>query len=123
MRQSTLGPVCISKKLFDRFKSKEARPQFLNLMLFFVSWSIAIAENAAATAPLSSPWQKKLIEYGWDSQTPAFTPAGNMYIPRPAPPFRVNLARERPEPNEYSSWAPVAKSLFETGNFGTWKFK
>src|SRR6266851_3649282 len=23
---------CISKKLFDRFKSKEARPQFLNLM-------------------------------------------------------------------------------------------
>jgi len=91
--------------------------------LFFVSWSIAIAENAAATAPLSSPWQKKLIEYGWDSQTPAFIPAGNMYIPRPAPPFRVNLARERPEPNEYSSWAPVAKSLFETENFGTWKFK
>src|SRR6266404_3565830 len=40
--------------------------------LFFVSWSIAIAENAAATAPLSSPWQKKLIEYEWDSQTPAF---------------------------------------------------
>src|SRR5690242_9499032 len=22
--------------------------------------------------PLSAPWQKKLIEYGWDSQTPAF---------------------------------------------------
>src|SRR5438128_742215 len=40
--------------------------------LFLVAWSVAIAENAAPAPVLSSPWQKKLIEYGWDSQTPAF---------------------------------------------------
>jgi len=40
--------------------------------LVFVAWSAAIAENAAGIPSLSSPWQKKLIEYGWDSQTPAF---------------------------------------------------
>jgi len=30
------------------------------------------ARPGPATPPLSAPWQKKLIEYGWDSQTPAF---------------------------------------------------
>ena len=28
--------------------------------------------NSAPAPEQSSPWQKKLIEYGWDSQTPAF---------------------------------------------------
>jgi len=37
--------------------------------------SAAAAEDALpgpAIPPLNAPWQKKLIEYGWDSQTPAF---------------------------------------------------
>jgi hypothetical protein len=43
--------------------------------LFLLIRLSAGAEEAgpgAATPPLSAPWQKKLIEYGWDSQTPAF---------------------------------------------------
>jgi hypothetical protein len=46
-----------------------------------------------------------------------------MYTARPAPPVRVNLAREGPQANESSSWAPVARSFLETGNFGNWRFK
>jgi len=42
--------------------------------LVLVRWT-AVAEAVGpgpATPPRSAPWQKKLIEYGWDSQTPAF---------------------------------------------------
>src|SRR5689334_12973278 len=37
--------------------------------------SSALADDTALSTPsraLSFPWSKKLIEYGWDSQTPAF---------------------------------------------------
>ena len=41
-------------------------------LLIRLSAGAAAAEPGPATPPLSAPWQKKLIEYGWDSQTPAF---------------------------------------------------
>jgi len=81
----------------------------------------ARVEQNGWTAELAIPWSILGI-LGPPAQV-ANTSAANMYTPRPPPPFRVNLARERPEANEYSSWAPVAKSFLETGNFGTWKFK
>ena len=81
----------------------------------------ARVEQDGWTAELAIPWS--ILGISGPPAQVTNTPAGNMYIPRPPPPFRVNLARERPEANEYSSWAPVAKSFLETGNFGTWKFK
>ena len=48
---------------------------YLAAGLFVLICLTAAAEEAGpspATPPLSAPWQKKLIEYGWDSQTPAF---------------------------------------------------
>ncbi len=57
---------------------KSQRIVFRSLLLagfFLAGFRPAAAENGAASplpVPLSAPWQKKLIEYGWDSQTPAF---------------------------------------------------
>src|SRR5664279_1149895 len=48
---------------------------YLAAWLFVFICLTAAAEEAGlgpATPPLSASWQKKLIEYGWDSQTPAF---------------------------------------------------
>src|SRR5262245_3746337 len=48
---------------------------FIFALLLFALTAAAGAEEASQPAsprPLSFPWQKKLIEYGWDSQTPAF---------------------------------------------------
>src|SRR5262249_7841240 len=42
---------------------------------FRLLFCITIAEravNAAEPVAVSPPWQKKLIEYGWGTQTPAF---------------------------------------------------
>src|ERR1044071_7928492 len=46
----------------------------LSALFLFGLFAAITAEVSAteATQPKSSPWQKKLIEYGWDSQTPAF---------------------------------------------------
>ena len=90
--------------------------------------------------PLTQPWEHaaRLDQHGWTAEiaipwstlgisgAPASAtsaPAPDMYVPRPAPPIRVNLGRARLQANEYSSWAPVARSLVESGNFGTWRFK
>jgi hypothetical protein len=88
--------------------------------------------------PLTQPWEHaaRLDQHGWTAElaipwstlgisgppAPA-APASDKYVPRPAPPVRVNLGRARPQSNESSSWSPVAKSFVESGNFGTWQFK
>jgi hypothetical protein len=90
--------------------------------------------------PLSQPWEHaaRLEQNGWTAEiaipwstlgisgppviaTSAPTP--DTYAPRPAPPVRVNLGRERPQDNEYSTWSPTAQGFVESGNFGTWRFK
>ena len=51
------------------------RTTFLAAWLCLLGRLIAVSDEAGpgpATPPLSAPWRKKLIEYGWDSQTPAF---------------------------------------------------
>ena len=90
--------------------------------------------------PLTQPWEHaaRLDQHGWTAEiaipwstlgisgppAPAApAPASDKYVPRPAPPIRVNLGRTRPQANESSSWSPVAKSFVESGNFGTWRFK
>jgi hypothetical protein len=78
-------------------------------------------EQNGWTAELAIPWSTLGLSGPPVAVSSAAAP--NMYSPRPAPPLRVNLARQRPKANEYSSWAPVAKSVLETGNFGTWKLK
>jgi hypothetical protein len=78
-------------------------------------------EQNAWTAEIAIPWSTLGIPGPPPRETAL--PAPDMYVPRPAPPVRVNLARQRPQANEYSSWAPVAKTFLEPGNFGTWRFK
>ena len=73
------------------------------------------------TVELAIPWS--MIGLSGPPETATNAPALDMYTPRPAPPFRINLARARPQAGEFSSWSPFAKSFLETGNFGTWKFR
>jgi hypothetical protein len=73
------------------------------------------------TAEIAIPWSMLGISGPPAPAAPA--PASDRYVPRPAPPIRVNLGRARPQANESSSWASVAKSFVESGNFGTWRFK
>lgn len=90
--------------------------------------------------PYTPPWEHaaRLDSQGWTVEIaipwstlgipgpplpPASAPAPDVYVPRPPPPFRVNLCRARPQANERSSWSPVAKSFAESGNLGTWRFK
>src|SRR5512140_1341652 len=60
------------------FSPSRGRPKVRFLFVtgvFLATCCAAVADDAATTSttpPLSAPWQKKLIEYGWDSQTPAF---------------------------------------------------
>ena len=82
---------------------------------------VARVEQKGWTAEIAIPWSILGIAGPPTSASPAA--AHGVYVPRPAPPVRVNLARERPQANEYSSWAPVARSFPESGNFGTWRFK
>jgi len=56
----------------DRSVPNALSVTFLVLLIAVPATGAAEAPQAPALAPLSSPWQKKLIEYGWDSQTPAF---------------------------------------------------
>jgi hypothetical protein len=90
--------------------------------------------------PLTQPWEHaaRLNPHGWTAEiaipwstlgisgppaSATSAPVPDMYVPRPAPPIRVNLGRARPQANEYSSWTPVARNFVESGNFGTWRFK
>ena len=73
------------------------------------------------TAEIAIPWST--LGISGPPAPAASAPAPDMYVPRPAPPVRVNLGRARPQANEYSSWSPVARSFVESGNFGTWRFK
>ena len=73
------------------------------------------------SAEIAIPWSTLGISGPPASATPA--PASDRYVPRPAPPIRVNLGRGCAQASEHSSWAPVSRSSVESGNFGTWRFK
>jgi hypothetical protein len=86
------------------------------------SWEHATnLEQNGWTAEIAIPWS--MVGLSGPPGAAPTTSASDTYAPRPAPPFRVNLARGRPQAGEYSAWSAVAKSFLETGNFGTWKFK
>jgi len=78
-------------------------------------------EPNAWTAEFAIPWS--MVGLSGPPETVTNAPPLDVYTPRPAPAFRVNLARARPQAGEFSSWSPVAKSFLETGNFGAWRFK
>src|ERR1041384_588264 len=63
----------MDKELSPSLGRSKARFWFVT-GFFFASCLASVAGDTAGPAapPLSAPWQKKLIEYGWDSQTPAF---------------------------------------------------
>ena len=73
------------------------------------------------TAEIAIPWS--MLGMSGPPAPAAPAPAPEVYVPRTAPPVRVNLCRARPQANELSSWSPVARSFVESGNFGTWRFK
>jgi hypothetical protein len=85
-------------------------------------WERAVRiEQNAWTVEIAIPWST--LGISGPPLPPSTLPPANMYVPRPAPPLRVNFTRERPKANELSSWAPVAKSFLESGNFGRVTFK
>ena len=50
-------------------------PKLFLVAAYLLFGSAALSQDnvpPSAKRPLSAPWQKKLIEYGWDNQTPAF---------------------------------------------------
>src|SRR5882724_4921689 len=58
--------------VFSILRAVSKSKSFALSALFLVSYCAAMGENSAPAPEQSSPWQKRLIEYGWDSQTPAF---------------------------------------------------